>query len=44
MHMHTNHAKHSLNLDKMLGEKKVELDKNERDLALWEAVLTEPQV
>jgi hypothetical protein len=44
MHMHTNHAKHSLNLDKMLGEKKVELDKNKRDLALWEAVLTEPQV
>jgi hypothetical protein len=28
-------------LDKMLGEKKVELDKTERDLGLREAVLVE---
>jgi hypothetical protein len=29
MEAHTAHAKHSLGLDKMLGEKKVELDGRE---------------
>jgi hypothetical protein len=32
--------KHTLGLDKMLWEMKVELDK-EQDLALWEVMLTE---
>jgi hypothetical protein len=43
MEVHTAHAKHSLNLDKMLGEKKVELDRREQDLSLCEAVLVEAQ-
>jgi hypothetical protein len=30
MEAHTAHTKHSLNLDKMLGEKKVKLDRRER--------------
>jgi hypothetical protein len=33
MRAHTDHTKHTLNLDKMLGEKKVQLDE-EWDLAL----------
>jgi hypothetical protein len=41
METHTACAKHSLGLDKMLGEKKVELDGRERDLSLREAVLVE---
>jgi hypothetical protein len=40
---HTTRAKHSLNLDKMLGKRKVELDGRERDLDLHEAVLEEAQ-
>jgi hypothetical protein len=40
---HTAHAKHSLSLDKMLGEKNVELDGRERDLELCEATLAEAQ-
>jgi hypothetical protein len=40
---HTAHAKHSLGLDKMLGEKKVELNGRERDLELCEAALAEVQ-
>jgi hypothetical protein len=36
-------AKHSLGLDKILGEKKVELDGKERDLELREAALVEAQ-
>jgi hypothetical protein len=40
---HTAHAKHSLSLDKMLGEKKVELNGRERDLELCEAALAEVQ-
>jgi hypothetical protein len=40
---HTAHAKHSLSLDKMLGEKNVELDGRERDLELCEATLVEAQ-
>jgi hypothetical protein len=40
---HTNCAKNTLSLEKMLGEKKVQLNKKERDLTLQEAVLTEPQ-
>jgi hypothetical protein len=43
MEVHTDRAKHSLNLDKMLGEKKVQLDERERDLDLCEAVLVEAQ-
>jgi hypothetical protein len=34
MRAHTDHTKHTLNLDKMLGEKKVQLDEKEWDLAL----------
>jgi hypothetical protein len=41
MEAHTTHAKHSLGLDKMLGEKKVELDGRLRDLSLCEAALVE---
>jgi hypothetical protein len=42
MAAHTARAKHSLGLDKMLGEKKVELDgRKERDLDLREVVLAE---
>jgi hypothetical protein len=36
-------AKHSLGLNKMMGEKKVELNGRERDLNLREAVLVEAQ-
>jgi hypothetical protein len=43
MAAHTAHAKHSLGLDKMLGEKKVELDGRERDLNLREAALAKTQ-
>jgi hypothetical protein len=41
MEAHIAHAKHSLSLDKMLGEKKVELDGRERDLCLHEVALLE---
>jgi hypothetical protein len=41
MAAHTARAKRSLGLDKMLGEKKVELDGRERDLDLHEAALAE---
>jgi RecA/RadA recombinase len=41
MEAHTTHAKHSLSLDKMLGEKKVEFYGIERDLNLREAALVE---
>jgi hypothetical protein len=40
---HTTRAKQSLGLDKMLREKKVELDGREQDLNLREAVLVEAQ-
>jgi hypothetical protein len=40
---HTVHAKHSLGIDKMLEEKKVELDRRELDLNLHKAVLAEAQ-
>jgi hypothetical protein len=40
MRVHTDPMKHTLGLDKMLWEMKVELDK-EQDLALWEVMLTE---
>jgi hypothetical protein len=40
---HTNHAKHSLGLDEMLGEKNVELDGREQDLELREVALAEAQ-
>jgi hypothetical protein len=40
---HTTHAKQSLGLDKMLGEKKVLLDRRERDHSLCEVVLAEVQ-
>jgi hypothetical protein len=43
MEAHTICAKHSLGLDKMLGEKKVELDGRERDLGLREVALVEAQ-
>jgi hypothetical protein len=43
MAAHTTHAKHSLSLDKMLGEKKVELDGREQDLELHEAEMAEAQ-
>jgi hypothetical protein len=43
MEAHIACAKHSLGLDKMLGEKKVELDGRERDLSLREAALPEAQ-
>jgi hypothetical protein len=43
MEMHTTHAKHSLGLDKVLGEKKVKLDGRESELDLREAVLGEAQ-
>jgi hypothetical protein len=41
MAAHTTHAKHTLDLDKMLGEKKVELDGTEWDLNLHEVALVE---
>jgi hypothetical protein len=43
MAAHTTCAKHSLGLDKILGEKKVELDGREQDHELREAVLVEAQ-
>jgi hypothetical protein len=43
MQVHSAHAKHTLYLDKMLGEMKVWLDAKERDLDLHEAVLVEAQ-
>jgi hypothetical protein len=43
MESHIAHAKHSLSLDKMLGEKKVELGRRERDLSLREMALAEVQ-
>jgi hypothetical protein len=42
MRVHSNRAKHTLGLDKMIGEKKVPLGKKERDLALQEAAMEEP--
>jgi hypothetical protein len=41
MEVHTTRTKHSLGLDNMLGEKKVELDERERDLGLPEVALVE---
>jgi hypothetical protein len=41
MESHIARAKHSLSLDKMLGEKKVELGRTERDLSLREMALAE---
>jgi hypothetical protein len=38
---HTTCAKHSLDLDKMLGKKKVELNERERELNLREVALAE---
>jgi hypothetical protein len=38
---HSAHAKHSLGLDRMLGEKRVEPDGREQDLSLCEAALAE---
>jgi hypothetical protein len=43
MEAHTARAKQSLNLDKMLGEKKAKLDRRERGLGLSEAALVETQ-
>jgi hypothetical protein len=43
MCMHTDRAKHTISLDKMLGEKKVPLYEKERGLALRESALTEAQ-
>jgi hypothetical protein len=43
MRAHNDHTKHTLFLNKMLGEKKFQLDKKERDLAWQETVLTEAQ-
>jgi hypothetical protein len=43
MAAHTTHSKHSLSLDKVLGEKKVELDGREQDLAFCEVALAEVQ-
>jgi hypothetical protein len=43
MAVHTARAKHSLGLDKMLGEKKVELDGRERDIGLCEATIVKAQ-
>jgi hypothetical protein len=43
MATHTAHAKHTLDLDKMLGEKKVELDGRERHVNLREVTLVEAQ-
>jgi UDP-N-acetylmuramoylalanine-D-glutamate ligase len=41
MEAHTTRPKHSLGLDKMLGEKKVKLDGREQNLSLREAALVE---
>jgi hypothetical protein len=43
MEAHTAHAKHSVVLNKILGEKKVELDQREQDLSLCEVALAEAQ-
>jgi hypothetical protein len=43
MEGHTTHARHSLDLDKMLAENKVQLDGREQDLDLREAALVEAQ-
>jgi hypothetical protein len=43
MQVHMACTKHTLGLDKMLGEKKVQLDGKEWDLDLHEAVLVEVQ-
>jgi hypothetical protein len=43
MEAHTTWAKHSLGLDKMLGEKKVKLDGREWDLGLPEMVFVKAQ-
>jgi hypothetical protein len=43
MEAHTACAKHSLGIDKRLGEKKVELDEREQDLSLWEVMQAEAQ-
>jgi hypothetical protein len=43
MHAHTACAKHTLSLDKMLGGKKVLLNKKERNLDLREPALMEVQ-
>jgi hypothetical protein len=43
MEGHTTCAKNSLGFDKMLGEKKVQLDGREQDLDLRKAVLVEAQ-
>jgi hypothetical protein len=43
MHAYTDHVKHTLGLDKMLGEEKVQVNEKEWDLALREAALTEAQ-
>jgi hypothetical protein len=43
MEAHTARTKHSLSLDKMLGERKVQLDGREQDLDLREATLVEEQ-
>jgi hypothetical protein len=34
MHVHTDHAKLTLGLNKILGKNKVQLDEKERDLTL----------
>jgi hypothetical protein len=43
METHTAHAKHLLALNKMLGEKRVELDGSKWILSLREAALVEAQ-
>jgi hypothetical protein len=43
MEAHTSRTKNSLDLDKMLGEKKVQLDEREQDLDLHEVALVEAQ-
>jgi hypothetical protein len=43
MRTHTAHNKHTLDLKKMLGEKKVQLDGKEHDLALCDAAPAEAQ-
>jgi hypothetical protein len=43
MEVHIAYAKHSLSLNKMLGEKKVELNGREWDLSLRKATLVEAQ-
>jgi hypothetical protein len=43
MEVHTTRIEHSLSLDKMLGEKKVQLDERERDLEVRKVSMVEPQ-